>query len=126
VIKKLIELTGMKELISLNISPTLREAGGLALSSRNIRLNEQEKIKATVIYKALSLIKVQLKKGELISLKKQAATKLIEEGFRVDYVEIADAGDLNIADEWNGEQKLVALAAVHLNDIRLIDNILLN
>lgn len=126
VIKKLIELTGMKELISLNISPTLREAGGLALSSRNIRLTEQEKIKATVIYKALSLIKVQLKKGELISLKKQAANKLIEEGFKVDYVEIADAGDLNIANEWNGKQKLVALAAVHVNDIRLIDNILLN
>lgn len=126
VIKKLIELTDMKDLINLNISPTLREAGGLAMSSRNMRLTEQERIKATEIYQALRLIKEQLKKGGLSSLKKQAVNKLIEEDFKVDYVEIADAGDLNIADEWDGKQKLVALAAVHLNDVRLIDNILLN
>ena len=65
VIKKLIELTGMKELVDLNISPTLREAGGLAMSSRNMRLTEQERVKATAIYKTLHLIKEQLKTGEL-------------------------------------------------------------
>jgi len=126
VIKKLIELIGMKELVSLNISPTLREAGGLAMSSRNIRLTEQEKIEANVIFKALSLIKEQLKKGGLSSLKKQTVDRLRKKGFKVDYVEIVDADDLNIEDEWNGKQKLVALAAVHLNDVRLIDNISLN
>ncbi|HKO79561.1 MAG TPA: pantoate--beta-alanine ligase [Chitinophagaceae bacterium] len=126
VIKKLIELTGMKELINLNISPTLREAGGLAMSSRNMRLSEQEKIKATAINKALISIKEQLKKGELTFLKKKAASSLSEKGFKVDYVEIADAGNLSIVNKWNGKQKLVTLAAVHLNDVRLIDNILLN
>ncbi len=43
VIKKLIELIGMDEQITLNISPTLREKDGLAMSSRNMRLNEDRK-----------------------------------------------------------------------------------
>jgi pantoate--beta-alanine ligase len=126
VIKKLIGLIGMKDLINLNISPTLREPGGLAMSSRNMRLDEQEKIKATAIYKTLDTIKQQIKPGELASLKRQAITDLAGKGFRVDYVEIADAGDLKIADEWDGKQKLVALAAAWLNEVRLIDNVLLN
>ncbi len=42
VIKKLVELTGMKNLIKINISPTLREKNGLAMSSRNMRLTKQE------------------------------------------------------------------------------------
>jgi pantoate--beta-alanine ligase len=67
-----------------------------------------------------------LKKGGLISLKKQAVNMLIEKSFKVDYVEIAEAGDLRIADQWDGKQKLVALSAAHLNHVRLIDNILLN
>jgi len=126
VIKKLVELIGMKELINLNISPTLRENNGLAKSSRNTRLSENERIKAAAIFQTLHSIKEQLQKGELNSLKIQAFNKLTEKDFKVDYVEIADAGDLQIADRWDGKQKLVALAAAHLNHVRLIDNILLN
>lgn len=126
VIKKLIDLIGMKDYVHLHISPTLRETSGLAMSSRNMRLTGHEKNGATAIYQVLSTVKEQLQKGDLMLLKKQAEANLIEKGFKVDYVEIADAGDLSIVDEWNGEQKLVALAAAHLNDIRLIDNILLN
>ncbi len=96
------------------------------MSSRNMRLTEKERAGARVIYETLLTVKEQLKKGDLILLKKQAEANLIENGFRVDYVEIADAGDLGIVDEWNGAQKLVTLTAAHLNDIRLIDNILLN
>jgi pantoate--beta-alanine ligase len=126
VIKKLIELIGMKDQVHLHISPTLRETSGLAMSSRNMRLTEHERAGARVIYETLLTVKEQLKKGDLILLKKQAEANLIENGFRVDYVEIADARDLSIVDEWNGAQKLVTLTAAHLNDIRLIDNILLN
>ena len=126
VIKKLIELIGMKELITLNISPTFRESNGLARSSRNTKLHENERIKAAAIFQTLHSIKEQLQKGELNSLKIRAFNKLTEKGFKVDYVEIADAGDLRTADSWNGKQKLVALAAAYLNHVRLIDNILLN
>ena len=40
--------------------------------------------------------------------------------------EIADAGDLRAVDHWDGRQKLVALGAAYLNEVRLIDNIILN
>ncbi len=126
VIKKLIELIGMKEMISLNISPTVREAGSLAMSSRNVRLSDHERIIAAAIYQALQALKDQLQKGELTTIKNQAINWLEEKGFRVDYVEIADAGNLELMEQWNGKQKLVALAAAYLNQVRLIDNILLN
>ena len=126
VIKKLIELIGMKDLISLNISPTVRDTGGLAMSSRNMRLNENERIKARAIYQALQAIKDQLQKGELATIKNLAVNILVEKGFKVDYVEIAGAGNLQIVEKWDGKQNLVALAAVYLNQVRLIDNILVN
>jgi pantoate--beta-alanine ligase len=126
VIKRLIELIGMKELINLNISTTFRESSGLAMSSRNMRLSEDERIKAAAIFQTLHSIKEQLQKGDLTSLKKKAVSKLGEKNFNVDYVEIADAGDLCIVDRWDGTQKLVALAAAYLHQVRLIDNIILN
>ena len=126
VIKKLVELIGMKELTHVNISPTLREADGLAMSSRNIRLSEEERKNAIAIYQTLHFVKDHLAKGELADLKKQAENSLIEKGFKVDYVEIADATSLIITDHWDGKQKLVALAAAFLNQVRLIDNIKLN
>ena len=126
VIKKLIELIGMKDLISLNISPTVRDTGGLAMSSRNMRLNENERIKARAIYQALQAIKDQLQKGELATIKNLAVNILVEKGFKVDYVEIAGAGNLQIVEKWDGKQNLVALASVYLNQVRLIDNILVN
>jgi len=50
---------------------------------------------------------------------------LTTSGFKVDYVEIADAGDLSLQDTWDGERKLVVLVATYLDDIRLIDNMVL-
>jgi len=126
VIKKLIELIGMQNVIKVNISPTLREPGGLAMSSRNMRLSSAEREKANSIYQSLRFIKENIQPGKLADLKKQAAQLLIQKQFKVDYVEIADAATLQIINEWDGKQKLVALAAAFLNGVRLIDNILLS
>ena len=126
IIKRLIELIGMKDEIELHIRPTLREAGGLAMSSRNTRLSAIDREKAPAIFEALSIIKAQLKPGNLEGLKAEAIKTLTSKGFKVDYIEIADAGDLDLVKEWDGEQKLVALAAAFLGEVRLIDNILLN
>lgn len=126
VIKRLIELMGMDNQIHLKISPTLREDDGLAMSSRNMRLNEVERKKAIAIFRTLSFIKENISKGKLDKLKMQAAGMLSEQGFKVDYVEIADAGTLQIINDWDGKQKLVALAAAFLNHVRLIDNIILS
>jgi pantoate--beta-alanine ligase len=124
VIKKLLELTGM-DTITIHISPTLRENDGLAMSSRNMRLDADPRKQATAIYQSLTYIKEQLKPGDLGSIKKQAVTALSEKGFKVDYIEIADAENLFIVDKWDGKQKLVALAAAYLGNVRLIDNLLL-
>ncbi|MGK2862899.1 MAG: pantoate--beta-alanine ligase [Chitinophagaceae bacterium] len=126
VVKKLIELIGMEGQIGVDISPTVREENGLAMSSRNMRLNEKEKINASGIYHALQTIKDQLQVGELMTLKTQTKKNLEKKGFRIDYVEIADACNLKLVENWNGKQKLVALAAAYLNQVRLIDNILLD
>ena len=126
VIKKLIALIGLSNAILVNICPTLREPDGLAMSSRNVRLNEDERKKATAIFRNLSFIKENLTTVDLKGLKETAFKNLSEAGFNVDYIEIADANDLSIIDDWDGQKKLVALAAAFMKEVRLIDNILLN
>jgi len=126
VIKKLLELTAMDRKITINVSPTLREPDGLAMSSRNARLNAEEREQASGIFQALSTIKDQLKSGDLSKLTKRATESLITKGFNPDYVEIADADSLEPVRHWDGKQALVVLAAAFLNKVRLIDNILLN
>ena len=125
VITKMIGLAGHSSVI-VKICPTLREPDGLAMSSRNIRLNKDERQKAPVIYQSLSHIKENLLKGDLTMLKEQALTTLRNNGFRPDYLETADAGTLQLVNKWDGKQKLVALTAAFLNDVRLIDNLVLN
>lgn len=126
VIKRLIGLTGMTDTINLHISPTLREKDGLAMSSRNTRLNEQQRQLAPGIFQTLNLVKKEIRPGNLQSLKQQAMKQLEEKGFRPDYVEIADAATLQPVNDWDGRQKLVVLAAAFLGDVRLIDNLLIN
>jgi pantoate--beta-alanine ligase len=125
VIKKLLDLTD-RTTIKLIVCPTLREPDGLAMSSRNRRLNNDERSKAPLIFMNLTQIKNDLQAGSLTSLKEKAKLNLEKTGFRVDYIELADANDLRIVKDWDGDQKLVALVAAFLNDIRLIDNIQLN
>lgn len=126
VIGKLLALTGMDRQTQVEIAPTMRENDGLAMSSRNLRLHAAERLKAPAIYQALSFIKDNLQPGGLDQLKQQAVSQLADAGFKVDYIEIADAGSLATVNRWDGRQKLVALAAAFLGDVRLIDNLLLN
>jgi pantoate--beta-alanine ligase len=123
VIKRLIELEQIKT--NINICPTLREASGLAMSSRNMRLSEKDKEQALKIFETLFYLKKNIKPGDLTGLKQAAVNILINGGFKVDYVEIADAANLKIINQWDGSTKLVALAAAFLGEVRLIDNLLL-
>jgi pantoate--beta-alanine ligase len=123
VIRKMVELTGAAT--QIEIAPTLRADDGLALSSRNMRLNTEERALAVNIYESLCFIKREIKTGNLQVLKLRAVNFLTEYGFKVDYVEIADATDLRLTDQWDGRTKLVALIAATLDQVRLIDNMLL-
>lgn len=123
VLRKMVELTGLHTRIA--IVPTLREADGLAMSSRNMRLNETERQQATAISRALYHIKDKLTAGELHPLTQNAIDSLTAEGFKVDYVAIANADTLELSDHWDGKTPLVALVAAFLNEVRLIDNMIL-
>lgn len=124
VIKKLMELQACKT--HLHICPTMRETDGLAMSSRNLRLNATERNQSVHIIKTLQFIQTNIEPGSLSSLKEQASKLLTRHGFKIDYVEIANAQNLQIVHHWNGEEILVALVAVYLNEVRLIDNLVLN
>ena len=121
VLKKLINLIGMETTII--ICPTKREASGLAMSSRNMRLNEPDKIKAAEIFETLSFISREIKQGDLSYLKEKGTAYLTKDGFKVDYVEIANANTLELIENWDGKTPLVILIAAFLSGVRLIDNI---
>ena len=123
VIRKMIELENLP--VETVICPTLRETDGLAMSSRNMRLDKTAREKAVEISRTLLHIKSSLKAGDLSELKTAAVEQLNRTGFKTDYVEIADADTLELIGRWDGKQKLVALCAAFLGEVRLIDNMLL-
>ncbi len=126
VISKLVELIQMDDLVTVKICPTLRENDGLAMSSRNMRLGKEERQKAVTIFKTLNMVKEWLPKIDLQEIMKKATNLLEKEGFRVDYVAIADAETLLPVEQSDKQQELVALIAAFLGEVRLIDNMKLN
>jgi len=114
VVKKLVrDLNFPVEIIS---HPTLREASGLALSSRNQRLSEAAKIKAANLFRILQ----EIKNDPQILPQKKA--ELLEIGFeKIDYLEIR--GEENLDLNPNSSRRI--FVAAHLEGVRLIDNLAL-
>lgn len=102
---------------------TVRESDGLAMSSRNGYLSDQERATAPLLYRALQHTAAAINGGnrDYTGLEKAAEARLQELGFRPDYYAIRRAGDLAPAE--NAEQDLVILAAAYLGTTRLIDNL---
>lgn len=110
------------------ILPTVREESGLALSSRNAYLNEEERRAAAVLYRALSIAKEVYKNGERNGARladSVRSTVDAEPRARLDYVSVTDADTLEKLDKLDDRPVLIALA-VHVGKTRLIDNIVLN
>lgn len=126
VVQKLIELNGWQQQIQFHACPTFREDDGLAMSSRNLRLNKEQRSKAILLFKILEHLKKEIVPGSLSSIKQKAISLLTDHGFKVDYVEIADAKTLSLVTEWYGKQQLIALIAAFIGEVRLIDNMILN
>ncbi|MDD4602245.1 MAG: pantoate--beta-alanine ligase [Bacteroidales bacterium] len=103
---------------------TTRETDGLAMSSRNLRLTVGERKTAPWIHQVL--LKVKEKSGTLPvgQLKEWAIKKIQEESsLKVEYFEIAEKESLMPVENWQQNGNAVALTAVFLGDVRLIDNI---
>ena len=126
VITRLLELIKNEIALELIICPTLREADGLAMSSRNLRLNGEERKMAKRIFDTLISIRNDIAPGKVEVLKEKAYQVLQEAGFKIDYLEIADANTLETIDSWDGIQKIVTLIAASIGNVRLIDNMMIN
>jgi pantoate--beta-alanine ligase len=123
VVKRLIEI--MNQSTTFDACPTRRETDGLAMSSRNMRLNDTERKNATAIYQALSYLKKNLHPGDLTNIIDHAKNILLQNNFKIDYVETADANTLQLTHSYNSRQQIVALIAAFQNEVRLIDNMVL-
>jgi len=125
IINRLIQLMHMSDRIQMKICPILREKDGLAMSSRNMRLNAEQRAKATALFETLVFLKQNLNKGSLSDLKNEATSLLQGKNFKTDYVEIADATTLKPINEWDSRTNIVGLVAAYINGVRLIDNMML-
>ena len=116
------------------LSPTERDENGLALSSRNNYLSENEKTHASLIFKILNKIKNEielscqknknLSKSYLDLIKKKFHKKIEKEGFKIDYLDISDSETLEEIP--TGYQVYSDCDRSFLTKVRLIDNLILD
>ena len=120
-------IKGFAEDLNFNVEivpvDTGRASDGLALSSRNQYLNENERAEAPRLFRELNKIAEALRGGNLAyaELEQTAVRNLTAAGWTVDYVEIRHAESLAVAHA--GDKDLVVLAAARLGGTRLIDNV---
>ncbi len=114
--------------LTLHSVPTLREADGLAMSSRNLRLTETQRSRANVFYGALLDAKFRFNKGESILNVKDSVKKLVEAEpeIRLEYFEVTDSINLSILENVESSAKPIMCIAGYVGEIRLIDNMFLD
>jgi pantoate--beta-alanine ligase len=116
IIKKLVKDLNFD--VKIFEAETIRESSGLAMSSRNQRLSEAGKIKASMLYKILNEIKLN---PQIIEEKK---AQLLANGFeKIDYLEIRNEENLKLNINLFSPQKRRIFIAVYLEGVRLIDNL---
>jgi pantoate--beta-alanine ligase len=126
VIKRLTRDLGFET--EIVVLPTIREESGLAMSSRNSLLTDEERQSASIIYQSLRDAKIAFRGGErnALRLAEIVRRKIETEPFaRVDYIAVVDAETLVPLDKIGEDAALVAVA-VRFGLVRLIDNIILN
>ncbi len=126
VVKRLVRDLGFET--EIVVVPTVREESGLAMSSRNAYLSEEEREKASIIYHALREAKIAFKNGQrnAASIAQIVEDKIASEPMaRIDYIAIVNNDDLEPIEKIDDNEVLVAVA-VRFGKVRLIDNIILN
>jgi pantoate--beta-alanine ligase len=110
--------------VRIEVLPTVREADGLALSSRNAYLGPEDRERAAALSRALQTARDSAAGGSLAAALAAAREELLEAGIEPEYLEARDASDLAPVAELNGRPVLVAVAA-KIGAARLIDNVLI-
>ncbi|UCS94498.1 pantoate--beta-alanine ligase [Echinicola marina] len=116
--------------VNLVVVPTVREEDGLAMSSRNRRLNITERKKALVLYESMVLAKNELLAGRSwFELKDKIQHKFNQvDGVKLEYFELVETETLNMVanqgiKDFGQEQKYSLCTAAFVGDVRLIDNL---
>jgi len=125
IIERMIEDMGLD--VAVRICPIVREADGLAMSSRNVYLTAAERAQAPVIHQALKAGAAAIAGGERKPARVKASMKRVLKTSslaRVEYLEIVDRADLETPKRLKGPTLLAA--AVWFGRTRLIDNVLVN
>jgi pantoate--beta-alanine ligase len=114
--------------IELPFIPTLREPDGLAMSSRNLRLTPEQRIKALIFFKSLQLGREELRKGTSLNVVKSKIRSLFEKiaGVRLEYIEVANAENLTLVESVSSSINCIMLIAGFVGEVRLIDNLFVN
>jgi pantoate--beta-alanine ligase len=114
--------------IEVVVLPTVREQSGLALSSRNAYLSEEERRAATVLYRSLVRVKEMHSGGERSPRRLVEAVRSefeLEPRARLDYVGVVDADTMEKLDRLPEDRPALVALAAHVGRTRLIDNIIL-
>lgn len=110
------------------VVPTIREASGLAMSSRNERLSSDERGKAVAIIEGLREAKIAFKRGErnASNLAEIVKKRIDSEPLaRLDHVAVVDRESMQPIEKV-GDNEALIVAAAYIGDVRLIDNVILN
>jgi pantoate--beta-alanine ligase len=124
VIKKMVADLNMN--LQVVVVPTVRESDGLAMSSRNMYLNIEERIQATVLYESLQLAKSLYQNGEkdAATIRQQMINLILQQPLaRIEYISVADAVTLEEMEMIN--KPAVLSMVVRFGKTRLLDNVVL-
>ena len=109
--------------VQISAAPIHREVDGLAMSSRNSYITEDERPRVTVLKQSLEWIAEQIQGGskDFFDLEQSAGQRLIDAGFKVDYVTISNSKTLDPAAD--DDVEITILGAMFTDKARLIDNL---
>lgn len=130
--QQLLIIKSLTQLLKLSVEivpcPVLREADGLAMSSRNMLLTNEERKAAAIIPKLLQEAKTLLLEGKSVpEIKNNALSQLSKNPlYKLDYFEVCDADTLTSITSLNEHGASIILIACFVGKIRLIDNLVIN
>ncbi|WP_339900967.1 pantoate--beta-alanine ligase [uncultured Cyclobacterium sp.] len=113
--------------IKIEVVPTMREADGLAMSSRNQRLSKEGRALASILYKVLSKCKDELLRGEQwLHIKNKVIQEMLEPlDIKSEYLELVELSSFSPVNNLTPEKPYAVCIAAHIEEVRLIDNIII-
>lgn len=117
----------MNHKVELVMGPIKRANDGLALSSRNAYLSDEERLKAPALFRALNYVEKQILDGVDTPklLLDHQKSELEAKGFKIDYFNVFSFDRMKPVEQLSKGKKYIVAGAVYLGDTRLIDNLII-